>query len=189
MKYQQKSYIKTYLDLLYQNTSQNNIISKQLLKKYKNILLNQKFINISSLINESKEYIFDIPLDFILEIVNQSHSILLYSNFQIKNFFKQSKHYRNIKNYNFNDLIIGKFNFFNIKQIFKFHKELGFNQNDANILTKAFINKIQNNSYGAYDYNTNILFLNTFYNNQQQKQACYHQLSHFIQKKFRYKNC
>lgn len=181
MIYTYKPYITQYLKIFYQNTTNKKLIPQYILDTYKNILLNNNFISISNVIEQSKEYIFDIPENLIADIALNNHMILSYDQLQLKQFFKQSKHYRNIKNLKLKDLLVAKFNFSDYNQIFKFHINLGFNQQDSKLLTSVFDEKIDYNCNGAYDQGVNIIYLNTYYDQDILLQTAHHQLSHYFQ--------
>lgn len=173
-------FLKQYLHLLYENKQY-----KDFLNAYFECLQNDKFkfIYPQQLVFQSKQNIFDIPIDFILEIVNSTDNILIFYDYQIKKFFENSQHFKHLKNKSLSPLMTTKFKFDNYNEIDKFHYNLGVQISEIELARNIFKNKVPKQCCGFYNVQQNFIFLNTNYSNQQLKKTCFHQLSHYVQQR------
>lgn len=176
MKMTTNKFIKTYLNILYE--SNGNL--KFDLQKYICFLTSAiKFDNFENIINEEKEDLIDIPIELI-------HYLLKHLNEEIngddfKQYFKQSKHWSNLKNIKFDNIFFSIFDFSNNNEIDKFHINcFNIHNDDLKIIRNEFIQYVQLTVgfFNKYD-NLNIICVNNKNNNI--FQTIYHELSHFVQ--------
>ena len=170
-----------FIYLMYQSILLNNRVKE----KYLDILLNNKFkfIQKKDIILQNRQFIIDIPNEFIYEILNNQNKIMTFTNEEIHNLMKNSKHINNIKNIKFNDLDIALFRFDYYQQIDKFHYSIGIPKDMLLDFRNKFLQKIDIDCYGFYNETEGFLFLNSKYNKELLFKTCYHELSHFLQSK------
>jgi len=169
-------FIKTYLNILYE--SNGNL--KFDLQKYIYFLTSAiKFDNFENIINEEKEDLIDIPIELINYLLKYSNKEINGDNF--KHYFKQSKHWSNLKNIKFDNIFFSIFDFSNNNEIDKFHINcFNIHNDDLEIIRNEFIQYAQLTFgfFNKYD-NLNIICVNNKNNNI--FQTIYHELSYFVQ--------
>ena len=171
-----KTFTKTYLNLLYENTG----AVKFDLKLYNKFLNDCKKIDkFGNIINEDKTLLIDIPDELITYLIKNNGKIIKVNNFI--HYLKQSKHWRNLKNNIINDIFFIIFDFSNDDEIDKFHYTcFNIDKHDLNNARVSFKLNVSD-SYGFFNiYNDlNIICINK--QTTDIYQTIYHELSHFIQ--------
>lgn len=132
------------------------------------------------IITEDKDLLIDVPINLINYCYDNQKKLIGFD--KIKDFMKESKHYRNIKNVNGYDLFFMVFDFNNDTEITEFHRK--------------FFNNLANDSLTKMedDFKTYCSKIDGFFNIYENKAVCvvnalsknisntiYHELSHFIQ--------
>lgn len=171
-----KTFTKTYLNLLYENTGSIKF-DLQLYNKFLNDC--KKIDKFGNIINEDKTLLIDIPNDLITYLIKNNGKIIKINDFI--HYLKQSKHWRNLKNNIINDIFFIIFDFSNDDEIDKFHYTcFNIDKHDLNNARVSFKLNVSD-SYGFFNiYNDlNIICINK--QTTDIYQTIYHELSHFIQ--------
>lgn len=168
---------KIYMHMLYEQKGNCKISIKEYIK----LLQSCAKFNENGLIVENKNLLIDIPEETIIYCLQQQNGNFL--NIDIfKNTFKNSKHWNNIKNINFNKIYFKCFNFENISEIDSLHYTFFSIENNEELLElrNAFLTQT-NEIYGFYlKYKDQHLLCI----NKQAKNIeilIYHEISHLIQ--------
>lgn len=176
MKMKTNNFDKIYLNILYESNGKILFDSQKYIYFLNSAI---KFNNLGNIVNEEKEDLIDIPIELI-------HYLLKHSNEEIngddfKQYFKQSKHWSNLKNIKFDNIFFSIFDFFNNNEIDKFHINcFNISTEDLEFVRNEFIQRAQSifGFFNKYD-NINIICINN--NNHNIFQTIYHELSHFVQ--------
>lgn len=171
-----KKFNEAYLHILYESKGFipfNKDEYKEFLKSITKIDKN------GNIISEDKDLLIDVPEELITYLFQHSNEFIKGDKF--KSLLKTSKHWRNLKNIEFNDMFFGLFDFNKDSDIDKFH----FNYFDIpieflEIARNDFKENIQN-LFGFFRKCESVDLLCTNIKCDNIYNVMYHELSHFIQ--------
>jgi hypothetical protein len=162
--------------LLYEEVSEHRL--QLSLNDYELFLKN--IIKFSSIITEDKYLAIDVPNEAIQLLLENDHKFI--NGEEFKKTFKNSKHWQNLKNLNFNQIFFAIFNFSDDNEIDQFHYLL--QKIDDDLYLKKARNIFKNSCLGINSFygqinNTHVICLNKISKNPINN--LYHEISHFIQ--------
>lgn len=169
---------KEYLHVLYEQQQGNFHIT---LDQYKELLKNSVKFKYGKIIIEDRQLLIDIPNKLIDYLIVYKNSLI--KGEDIKIFFKDSKHWSNIKNIKIDDVYFAIFNFTSDKDIDRFNYRCYNIPTDDLKTAKEYFNEYCKDLDGFYNKfnNLNVIAIND--NSQTLYNTIYHELSHFIQVK------
>lgn len=169
-----KDIIKFYLEIINENVGHFKI------NDYENFLKSSIKFGNNGILLEDKNLLIDVPNETIQYILSNDNKYLNVNEF--KETFKNSKHWRNIKNINFGEIYFGIFDFNNDLSIDEFNvKCFNVSNDDLKINKNIFIEYCSKicGFYNSLNENKHVICVNSKSNNV--VQTLYHELSHFIQ--------
>ena len=152
------------------------------IEKFKDFIKTSVKIKNNNVISEDKSLLIDVPNKLLNYCYDNQNKIIPFD--KIKEFCKQSKHYRNIKNVNGKNLYFTIFDFSNKRHIKKFiFKAFKIDPENIDAFNEAFkyFEEYCSNLDGFYNIydDTAICVINE--NSSNLIETIYHELSHYIQ--------
>ena len=149
-------------------------------QQYKNFLDTAiKFDNSGYIINEDKNFLIDVPELLIQHFIKNQNKLINFKD--VKEFLKESKHWRNLKNIELNNIFFAFFDFNDSNEIDKFHYNCFNIPIELLEDTRLYFIKSSSHLFGFFNsiQDLDIICINTKCDDL--FKLLYHELSHYIQ--------